>query len=263
MRWYKSPKGLQNLLWILFGCFVIVPVLWVFLRAFESTLPYETTNFFVWLTRYLSLDQYRQVLFWDLEYWVSYWNTIFLTLPTLAAALLLSSMAAFGLTVVGKKLRNGILFLFAMLSLLPSQVLLVPQLILLSGAEMTGTRLGVILVGSFSPWYVFFLHRLCAGVAPETYEAARMEGAGERTIFIRVALPQMKLGILIFAVVISSQLWGMVEEPLVYMQDPMKYPMSVYFHETGLKVPYAGVAVFALPVVLLFAGCVRSVVKGE
>ena len=92
---------------------------------------------------------------------------------------------------------------------------------------------------------------------------ARVEGASEWTVFRKIALPQMRLGIMVFGIIISADLWGMVEEPLVYIQDPAKYPLSVLFHETGADIPYAGVVIFSLPVVLVFLGGIRKTMKGE
>lgn len=263
MKWYRSSEMMQKCLLVLFGCFVILPMGWIGICSFENPIPLEVTNAVNWIGRYVSPEQYKGVISENPEYWVSYWNTVFLTLPALVTALFFASMTAFGLTMVRKRVKDRILPVYALLSLLPSQVLLVPQLILLSRTGLTGSRLAVIAVACFSPWYVFFLHRLCVGISQDTYEAARVEGAGEWKIFLRIALPQMKLGLLVFAVVLSSHLWGMVEEPLVYMQDPMKYPMSVFFHEAQMQIPYAGVILFALPVILLLAGGIREIFVWE
>lgn len=92
---------------------------------------------------------------------------------------------------------------------------------------------------------------------------ARVEGAGEWKIFLKIALPQMRFGIMIFSIIIIADLWGMVEEPLVYIQDISKYPLSVLFHETGTEISYAGIVLFAVPVVALFLKGIRNVMEGE
>jgi len=263
MRWYKSARLVRIHTLGLLGIFVLFPVVFVIVNSFETLEIYEEVNILQWIHRYTSLDNYKRLLFHNLEYWAAYWNTLFLTLPTIILALGITSMAAYGLTVLQEKLQGKILMVYAVLSLLPAQVLLVPHLITMLNLHLEGTRWAVILVGAFSPWYVIFLHRLCRGISPEVFEMARVEGADEWTVFFRIALPQMKLGLLIFGVVISADLWGMVEEPLVYIQDPGKYPLSVLFHEMGVAIPYAGVVLFAMPVLVLFLGGIGEIMKGE
>lgn len=263
MRWYKTSKWIQSIFMMVLGAFVVMPLVWVIFQSLENTVAYDVNNVFLFIRQYLSFGQYEQVMFHDYEYWAAYWNTIWLSVPTLAVAVMATTMAAYGITIIQKKIQGKILVVYAVLSLLPMQVLLVPQLILLSNMQLTGTHLAVILVGSFSPWYVFFLHWLCKGISEETFEMARVEGAGEWKVFCKIALPQMKLGIAIFAIIISSNLWGMVEEPLVYIQDISKYPLSVLFQEMGTQISYAGVVLFSFPVVVIFLEGIRNVVNGE
>lgn len=245
------------------GIFLLTPIVWVVVCSFENPMTYIGNNIFIYIDKYLSLGQYRDVLLYDLEYWTAYRNTILLTLPTITIAVCIVSMAAYGLTVINVKVQDGIMLIYAVLSLMPMQMLLVPHLIALSSMNLNGTRLAVILVGCSSPWYVFFFQRLCKNIPKEAFEAARIEGAGEWTIFRKIAIPQMKLGMMIFGVVISADLWGMVEEPLVYIQDPSKYPLSVWFHETGISISYAGVLLFSLPMVLIFFTVILETLRGD
>jgi len=185
MRWYRAPKGIRIAALVIFGTFVMIPVLWVLLNSFESKLVYKPVNILQWIDRYTSLDNYKSVLFHNLEYWSAYWNTLILTLPTIVLALGITSMAAYGLTVLHEKLQGKILMLYGILSLLPLQVLLVPHLITVNNLHLNGTRLAVIMIGACSPWYVFFLHRLCRGIPLEVFEMARLEGADEKTVFLK------------------------------------------------------------------------------
>ena len=263
MRWYKSSIVLQSILLVVFGGFVSVPILWVLIRSMESSVAYVVDDVRIFICRYISLEQYKEIMFHNLEYWVAYWNTVWLTLPILILAIVATSMSAYGLAVINKRVQEKILMFYTVLALLPVQVLLVPQFIMLSNMQLTGQRLAVILIAYCSPWYVFFLYRLCKGIPEETFEMARVEGAGEWTVFFRIALPQMRLGILILSFIVIADLWGMVQQPIVYLQEASKYPLSVLFHEADEKLSYAGVMLFSLPIILIFGESIRSVVQRE
>lgn len=263
MKWYKSSVIIRGSLLLMLGLFVAAPLALVLVGSLENPIPYRADNVFAFLKRYLSLEQYKNILFHDLEYWAAFWNTLLLTLPTVILAIGIGALAAFGLRIINKKVSGVLLAVYAILSTLPAQVLLVPHLVVLSSLFLTGTRLAIILVGCCSPWYVFFLHRLCVRIPEEEFESARLEGASEREVFTHIALPQMRMGIMVFAIVIAADLWGMVEEPLIYIQDATKYPLSVLFQEMGERISFAGVLVFSLPVLVILINGVLDAVRSE
>lgn len=257
MRWYKSSRWFCCLLLVTLGIFTVMPLVWVFAGSFQSPISYMTQNLLLAIQKRISILQYRSLLFWDLEYWAAYWNTILLTVTTMLLALLLASLAAYGLMLH----KGRLLWIYALLSLLPAQTLLVPHLLVINNLSLVGSRWAVILIGCCCPWYVFFLYRVCRQIPEEILEAARVEGAGELCIFYQIALPQMRPGLLIFSVIISADLWSMVEEPLIYIQDTAKYPLSVLFHEMGEQISYAGIVIFTLPVIVLFFSGIRKAMK--
>ena len=87
MKWYRSSGIIRGSLLFLLGVFVATPLVRVVVGSLESPLPYRADNVFAFVKRYLSLDQYKNILFHDLEYWASFWNTILLTLPTVFLAI--------------------------------------------------------------------------------------------------------------------------------------------------------------------------------
>ena len=263
MKWYKSSGIIRGSLILLLSLFVANPLVLVLMKSLESTTPYRTDNVFTFVKRYLSTDQYINIFFHDLEYWAAFWNTVLLTLPTVLLAVGIGAITAYGLRIIHKKISSVLLVVYAVLSTLPAQILLVPHLVVLSSLFLIGTRLAVIFVGCYSPWYIFFLHRLCIRIPEEELEAGRLEGASEREIFGHIVLPQMRLGITVFAIVIAADLWGMVEEPLIYIQNEMKYPISVMFRDMGTSLSFAGVVVFSLPVLVILGNGLLDAVRSE
>lgn len=241
----------------------MVPLIWTLVRSFESGDVCRLDNLLLWISQYGSLEQYKNTLFYDLEYWYSYCNTIMLTIPTMILALGIDAVAAYGLTVMRCGIQNKLILVYALLAMVPAQVLLVPHLIVLNGIHLIGTRMAVILVGCFSPWYLFFLYRICGRIPDEVFEMARVEGAGEWRIFRTIALPQMLPGLLVFVIIVIADLWGMVEEPLVYIQDSSMYPLSIFFQNREDALPFAGIVVLVLPIVLMFIEMLRSVMNHQ
>ena len=116
MKWYRSSGIIRGSLLFLLGLFVATPLVRVLVGSLESPIPYRADNLFAFVKRYLSLDQYKNILFHDLEYWASFWNTLLLTLPTVILAIGIGALAAFGLRIINKKVSGVLLAVYAILS---------------------------------------------------------------------------------------------------------------------------------------------------
>ena len=96
----------------------------------------------------------------------------------------------------------------------------------------------------------------------ETVEAARIEGAGELRIFLSIVLPQIKLGLSTFFLICGMELWSMIEQPLVFLQDETRYPLSILFREIEPSLQYAGAALYAVPMILLYLCTAKDLTRG-
>ncbi len=260
MRSHSRTSGFSQMaVRILLGGFVLVPVGAVAALSLRSPLSLRVTDLAGAMEQFLSWGQYRNILFHSPEYWVCFWNTLFLLVPAMLLTILFATLAAYGLCC-GRRTRGqaAAVMLYILLSLLPMQILLVPNFVALSAMGLIGSRLSVILVCSFSPYYVYFMFRICRQIPSEIFEAARMEGAGELKIYRSIAMPQMKSGIWLLVLIGSADLWNMVEQPLVFIQTPSKYPLTVFLRNMDNSAGYAGSIVFSLPVMLLFLLCGRD-----
>ncbi len=261
----KSSKTTMFFRWIIVAVlmvFAMLPILTVLAVSFErfsQVFPCGLASF-AW--NHFSVDQYEKVLFHEMEYWGSFWNAVFLTVPSVVLTILSATLAAYGLANMKQEKKRGILLYYIVLSLLPTQVLLVPNFIVLSKLNMIGYRSSIILTACFSPYYTYFLFRFCSQIPKDTFEAARMEGAGELRIYSKIALPQMKPGIWALVLISCADLWNMVEQPLVFLQDETKYPLSLLFRDMGYDLRYAGSIVFSIPLLLLFYASRKDFMKG-
>lgn len=248
-------------LWVLLA-FVALPLILVLARSFENPVSVAQGSMAAFVWKHFSAVQYRQVLFHNLDYWNGFWNTVILALPAIFLTQLTATLAAYGLTRMKEKSKRPILLYYIVLSLLPVQVLLVPNFVMLSSMKLIGSRAAVVLSCCFSPYYTYFLFRFCSQIPPETFEAARMEGAGELQVYGRIALPQMKHGILTLLLIGGADFWNMVEQPLAFLQDPSKYPLSVLFKDIDLSMQYAGSVIFSIPLLMLFFFYRNDFVRG-
>ena len=101
-------------------------------------------------------------------------------------------------------------------SMVPGIVLLIPNFVLIRQLNLQQTFTGMVLPFFFmTPFAVFFLRQFFLGLNPELEEAAKMDGAGYLTIFLRIILPMSAppvttLGIITFITAWNEYVWPLV-----------------------------------------------------
>ncbi len=111
------------------------------------------------------------------------------------------------------------------------------------------TYWAVALPAVFSTFPVFIMYRGFVAIPKDLYEAAKIDGANEWQVFFQVGLPLGSPGILSALVLGFLEYWNMVEQPLAFLSDPSRWPLSLYLPEIDLQ--RAGVALAASVITLI------------
>lgn len=203
----------------------------------------------------ITLSQYYQAILRTPAYLLQFWNSIYLLIPILAGNLTISAMAGYAFAKLRFPLKRQLLFLYMLVLILPFQVTLVPNFMVLQRLGLIGSRWAVILPSIFSPFGPFLLHQFSKKLPNSVFEMARVEGAGERTVFLKIALPQMKPGLASLAILTVIDVWSMTEQPLTLLQTTASMPLSVTLSSLTRTSPEVGFVcgtVFLLPILLSF-----------
>ena len=176
----------------------------------------------------VTFSQYATVLFKSPEYLMKFWNSVIYVVPIVVFQLLVASLASFGFARYRGKVKQLIFFLYIILMLMPYQVTLVPNFMVLSRLGIIGTRWAIWLPGIFSPFAVYMLTKYMRRIPYSLYEAASIDGAGEWQIFSSICMPICKGGLASIAILIFIDYWNMVEQPLILLDNEEMYPLSVF-----------------------------------
>jgi len=176
----------------------------------------------------VTFSQYATVLFKSPEYLMKFWNSVIYVVPIVVFQLLVASLASFGFARYRGKVKQLVFFLYIILMLMPYQVTLVPNFMVLSRLGIIGTRWAIWLPGIFSPFAVYMLTKYMRRIPYSLYEAASIDGAGEWQIFSSICMPICKGGLASIAILIFIDYWNMVEQPLILLDNEEMYPLSVF-----------------------------------
>ena len=184
---------------------------------------------------YPTLKNLVEVLFDSPEFFHMFWNTMKLTAGILLGQAFLAVPAAWGLarySFFGKKL---IYQLYIVLMMMPFQVMMLSEYLVLEGIGLNNTLWAVILPGVFSTFSVFLMYRFFAEVPEEILEAARVDGAGEWRLFFLVGAPLGKTGLVSALLLQFLECFSMIEQPIAFLKDQALYPLSLYLPEIEME----------------------------
>lgn len=203
----------------------------------------------------VTFSQYASVLFKSPEYLFKFWNSVVLTLPITVFQLAVAILASYGFARYSGKIKNIIFFSYIILMLMPYQVTLVPNFLVAEKFGILDTRWAVILPGIFSPFSVFLLTKVMRRIPKSYIEAAKLDGAGEFQILMKICLPLCKSALVSIGMLVFIDYWNMVEQPLVLMKDSDMHPLSVFLSQinTGdIGLAFAVGVVYMIPTILMF-----------
>lgn len=233
----------------------------IFLSPDEVSLLYAAINtkegFVRWclLPSWPSLRAMIQLLFDTPEFFVVFWNSCLQCFLQVAGQLLTGLPAAWAMAQLKFPGRRILFGMYVVLMLLPFQVTMVPEYLVLSKLGLLDNSLAIILPGMFAAFPVFIMTRGFEQIPKSMVEAARLDGAGELSVLLYVGIPMGRAGVISAVVLGFLEAWGAVERPMSFLANPIHWPLTLYLPQVvmdNLGISMAAGFVAAVPAVLLF-----------
>ncbi|MGI5958395.1 MAG: carbohydrate ABC transporter permease [Massiliimalia sp.] len=212
-----------------------------------------------------SMDGFYQIFIRHSDYLIKFWNSVFLTLSIVGGQIVISCLAGYGFSKFRFPCRKGIFLLTIILMMMPYQVTLVSNYIVLDGFSLIDSWWSLILPGIFSPFGVFLMKQVMDGVPRQMMEAASLDGAGRLRTLRSVLVPCCKSGIVSLGILSFVDNWNMVEQPVVFLKNTWKYPLSVFLaqaNSSNLTLSFVCGILAMIPVAFLFLFFEEELVRG-
>lgn len=197
-------------------------------------------------------------------------NTLYISVFTTIATVVSSSLAAYGFARVRFPGRDLLFWTVIVTLILPTWATIIPQYQLFKVLGWLGTLKPLTwptLLGD--PFTIFLLRQYMLSIPTDLTEAAKVDGAREDQVFLRVMLPLVRPALVVAAVFAFVNSYNNFFGPLIYLTNPQNYTLSlgvyqfIQIHGTpdiAEIVTYTSLVV--LPLVVLFAATQRWVVGG-
>lgn len=252
---------------LLIGIFITVfPFVWMVLTSFK-TLAESMLIPPVIFPKVFNFDNYKAAL--DiLPFKVFYVNTVVSTVFITAGQLIICSMAAYAFARIDFPLKNIIFIMVISVLMVPSQVFLLPQFILMSKLKLLNTITALILPNLFNAFGTFLLRQFFMTLPRELDEAARIDGCSHFSIYFRIMLPLARSGLAALAIFSVLFAWNNLMWPLVVNGSTNKMTLSVglalLVGQNTKNYPQlmAGSVMAVWPMIVLFAIFQKQFIQG-
>ncbi|MFF8646170.1 carbohydrate ABC transporter permease [Streptomyces sp. NPDC015345] len=245
---------------------VLYPLLWMVLNGFKSNTELFDNPFALPDT-------------WSFENYQKAWNrgvsdyltaSVLVTVTSTVATVFISAWAAYGLTRVNIPLNKVLTAVILGGLMLTPTVALVPlvQMFQSMGLYNSYWALLILYTAFRIPFTTFLIRAYMIDLPREVDEAAEIDGAGRWTAFWRIILPMCKPIITSTVLLHVLFAWNEYLFAMVFTNgsDVQTLPVGLTSlmskHGTDFPVVFAGMAIAAVPVVLLFFFGQRYIVKG-
>lgn len=197
-------------------------------------------------------------------------NSLFLALVIPSLQIMTSALAAYSFARLKFPGRDKFFLLFLGTIMIPGQVLVIPNFILIRYLGLVNTYTAVILPNLITVFGTFLLRQYFLTLPYELEDAARIDGCSRFSTFYRIILPLAKPALATLAIFQFKTAWNTFMWPLIVLNDPAKYPIQVglaYFKgigeaETHWELLLAGANMAIIPVIIIFLLGQRYFVRG-
>jgi putative chitobiose transport system permease protein len=239
------------------------PFLWMLSTSFKTGQNIYDLNFFVTNPTF---DNYTGVFeFLSVPKYI--WNTLIITISSIAIDVIFSALCAYPLACMDFKGKKIIMAALISSMIIPAAAGMIINYLIISKIHMLNKLVGVILPGSVKVFSIILLRQSYMGIPKEMIEAARIDGAKETRIWWQIMMPGIMPSISTIVIFDFISRWNEFLWPIIVLQDPDKYPLATalqYLNGTfNYKFGYiaAGTVISIIPIVIVFLLCQKNYIE--
>ena len=244
----------------------VMPFFWVLMTALKTNPEINAWPPHVF-PREPTLEHFERIL--RQENFLRYiLNSLIIALSSMAAILLTSSLAGFVFAKYKFPLRGLLFSIVLATAIIPLEVYIIPLYLMVFGAKMMNSYLSLVFPFVIMTFGVFFMRQVIMAIPDDLIEAARIDGASEFWIYMRVVLALSRSGLMALGVFAFSEAWANFIWPLVVVTSKDMYTteLGLATYQRQFFIEYgpisAGAVISILPMLVVFTVLRRHIMKG-
>lgn len=226
--WMEKPSTISTILKFVIIAFVLFLVIYPFWTVIATSFATQADitrsgGLVLWPSR-PTLDSYT-VIFSGGVVTKALWVSVGVTVIGTASSLVCTAAMAYGLSRPGTFGHRPML-LVALLTMLFSAGI-IPNFLVVKQLGLMNSYAALVVPVLVSAFNLVVMRNFFMGIPKELTDSARIDGAGDATILMRIVLPLSKAVIAVIALFYAVEYWNAFFNALLYLNETAKWPLSL------------------------------------
>lgn len=211
---------------LIYAMATIYPFLWAIAASFKPLNEIVGGNLKL-LSSNFTTENYQYIFGRSSLFTQWFLNSVIVATIGTIINIFLNTMAGYALARLQFPGRERIYYGFLALMMVPAQVLLIPNYLILMNLGMLDTFSALIVPAAINIGNIFMMRQFFLSFPKDVEEAASIDGLGRFQTFFRIVMPLAKPSIATQAVFVFMGFWNEFMKPMMYISTPSKYTLTL------------------------------------
>ena len=252
---------------ILISITMLIPFIWMILTSFKTVTEATQVNPFVIFPKVWRTDAFKSVME-NMNFILLYKNTLLMIVFRVLCAVVTATTAGYAFARLNFKGKNFAFSLVLFQMMVPSQIFLIPQYLMISKMNMLDTMFALVFPGLVTAFGTFLLKQAFMSLPRDLEEAARLDGCNIGQTFLFVMLPLAKssmvaLGIFTSLFAYKDLMWPMTvnkDKNLMVLSSALAQMQGQYV--TKFPELMAASLIACVPMIIIFLIFQKQFIQG-
>jgi ABC-type glycerol-3-phosphate transport system permease component len=197
------------------------------------------------------------------------WNTFFIALSGTLLSLFFCSLGGYAFAKFKFPGQKGLFSFLLGTMIIPGVVTLIPVYLIMRDLKWIDTILPLVIPGAANAFGIFFMRQYISTISDDIMDAARIDGAGEFTIYWRIILPIIMPGLTSLGLIFFMGAWNAILGPLIYLKSPQNFTLPLVIRSmtspvgrTIYDTQMAASVISIIPLLIIFLVFQRRLMEG-
>ena len=263
----RPDRVLKHFILVVATLVALTPTVFMIFTSLKSDEEYTFNK--VGLPHAIVFDHFNNVLF-ESEFLSWMVNSMILAAGAVALSTVVSCLGAYAIARMQFVGRSLLFSVSTSLMAIPPVVMIVPLFVLYTQLKLISTYEGAILIyaGLITPFSVYLLTSFFRTLPREIFESARIDGASDFLILLKIVIPLSLPALMTLVVVNALYVWNDLLIAIIFLQDDAKRTLmagiSVFQGRYGDQIPLtmAGMVFASAPMVILYIAFQKHYIQG-
>ena len=260
------PKFLIIAFLLIVAVLVVFPYTLMLLTSFRSTQEILRNPDRIWPITW-TVSGYIKV-FTRAPFFKWFINSVTITVSVTVAVLFTSSLTGFVFAKYKFKHKDTLFLIILATMMVPSQVTMIPSFLIVNWLGLYNKLSALIIPALVSSFGIFLCKQFIEDIPDSLCESAKIDGAADFTIYLKIILPQIRPAIGSLAIFTFLGTWNDYLGPLIMLSEVerMTLPLALSFfnsqHSTDISATMSAATLVMLPVTIVFIAFQKQFIKG-